>query len=136
MSRAGGFTLIELMIVIAIIAILSAFAVPAYSRYAYRARRADGQELLLRLANAQERYYATFNKYGSLTDIGYVAPVLSEKGFYSLSLSLGTPASTFTATAAPQGAQQSDVCGSLTLDSSGVKASAASKNISSNGNCW
>jgi type IV pilus assembly protein PilE len=135
MRRVRGFTLVELMIVVAIVAILAAFAVPSYSRYGYRARRADGQELLLRIATAQERYYATYNKYGALTDIGFKDPVLSEKGFYSASLSNPT-ASTFTATAARRGAQLSDACGSLQLDSTGAKTSGAANNLSSNGSCW
>ena len=59
MNRSHGFTLLELMIVLVIIAILAAIAIPAYGRYAYRAHRVDGQELLLRVANAQERYYST-----------------------------------------------------------------------------
>lgn len=136
MRRVRGFTLVELMIVVAIIAILAAFAVPSYSRYGYRARRADGQELLLRIATAQERYYATYNKYGALTDIGYASPALSEKGFYSVSLSLNTKASTFTATAAPLNVQQSDACRSLQLESTGAKTSGAVNNLSSNGSCW
>ncbi len=136
MRRVSGFTLVELMVVVAIIAILAAFAVPAYSRYGYRARRVDGQELLLRIATAQERYYATYNKYGALADIGYADPAPSEKGFYSVSLSnLG--AATFTATAAPLGVQQNDACESLKLDSTGVKTPGASDaNSNRNGNCW
>jgi type IV pilus assembly protein PilE len=135
MRQVHGFTLVELMVVVAIIAILAAFAVPAYSRYGFRARRVDGQELLLRIATAQERYYATYNKYGALTDIGFADPALSDNGFYSASLSPLT-GSTFTATAARRGAQLSDACGSLQLDSTGAKTSGAVNNISSNGSCW
>ncbi|GAI02651.1 unnamed protein product, partial [marine sediment metagenome] len=54
-SAKKGFTLIELMIVVAVIAILAAIAYPSYTRYVYRARRADGQDLLMRIAAAQER---------------------------------------------------------------------------------
>jgi type IV pilus assembly protein PilE len=135
MRRLHGFTLVELMVVVAIIAILAAFAVPAYSRYGYRARRADGQELLLRVATAQERYYATYNKYGALADLGFADPALSDHGYYSVSLSNLT-GSEFTATAARLSAQLSDTCGSLQLDSTGAKTSGAVNNISNNGNCW
>ncbi|WP_283255900.1 type IV pilin protein [Dyella humicola] len=135
MRRVHGFTLIELMVVVAIIAVLAAFAVPAYSRYGYRARRTDGQELLLRIATAQERYYATYNKYGALADLGFADPALSDNGFYSVSLSNQTT-STYMATATPRSAQQSDACGSLQLDGMGTKTSAAAGNVSSNGNCW
>src|SRR5579875_1416722 len=91
MERKRGFTLIELMVVVAIIAIIAAIAVPAYGRYAYRARRVDGQELLLRIANAQERYYATYNTYGDLKTIGYSSTTTanSEKQYYQASAAKG-----------------------------------------------
>ena len=142
MTRARGFSLIELMIVVAIIAIIAAFAIPAYGRYAYRAHRADGQGLLLNIATAEERYYSTFNKYGSLTDIGYSAsPVASDKQYYSgtVSIPAGSSSQSFVATATPVGAQVGDDawCGALTLNNAGVKtpgpASAASN---ANGSCW
>lgn len=142
--RAGdrGFTLLELMIVVVIIAILAAIAIPAYGRYAYRAHRVDGQELLLRIANAQERYYSTNNKYGALTDVGYANPAISQKGYYSVTMAVtagpsGSSSQAFVATAAPVGAQLKDVCGSLTINNAGVKTplpTSASSN--SNGNCW
>ena len=143
MTRAHGFTLIELLVVVAIIAILAAIAVPAYSRYTYRSRRVDGKDLLLNIANAQERYYATYNKYGALTDIGFASPAPSEKSFYSATVAMTGPAGSssqgYTATAAPVagGVQAADACGSLTLNNAGVKtpgpASAASN---ANGSCW
>ena len=137
-TPARGFTLIELMIVVVVIAILAAIAIPSYGRYAYRARRVDGKELLLRIANAQERYYATFNRYGALTDIGYTNPASSEKGYYSVTVATsGTTAQAYTATAARVGAQLKDVCGSLSIDNAGVKLPDASNlTANSNGPCW
>lgn len=139
MQRKRGFTLIELMVVVAIIAILAAIAVPAYGRYAFRARRADGQELLLRIANAQERHYATFNRYGSLADIGFASPAPSEKGFYNVSVTI--PASSgsqaYTATASAVGVQANDACGALTIDNVGLKTPGPTDtSASSNGSCW
>lgn len=133
MRRQQGFTLIELMIVVGIIAILAAFAVPTYLRYGIRARRADGQQTLLRIANAQERYYSTNNKYGALTDIGYTNPTLSDKQYYSVTVASAT--TTFTATAAPVagGAQAKDDCKSLTIDNTGQKKQTGS---TTNGSCW
>lgn len=136
MARARGFSLIELLVVVAIVAILAAIAVPSYGRYAYRARRADGQELLLRLANAQERYYATYNKFGALTDLGYANPALSEKGYYQVTLTTLT-STAYTAEAAPSGVQAKDVCGALTINSMGTKApGAGDASSNSNGRCW
>ena len=85
MRRQSGFTLLELMIVLAVIAILSAIAIPTYVNYGYRARRGDGQELLLRVANAQERYYSTANTYGALDQIGF-DDTQSAKKYYTVSL--------------------------------------------------
>jgi type IV pilus assembly protein PilE len=137
-SQMRGFTLIELMVVLAIIAILAAIAIPSYGRYAFRARRPDGQELLLRIANAQERYYATNNHYGSLTDLGF-ADANSEKGYYlAADIAAGsTSAQTYTAKVTPQGAQLKDVCGSLTINDAGVKTPLATSASSAiNGSCW
>lgn len=131
MARVRGFTLIELMVVVAIIAILAAIAVPAYSRYAYRSRRGDGQELLLRIATAQERHYATYNKYGSLSDIGFT-DTSSEKRYYTASIPASS-SSAFTATATPAGAQANDLCGNLSIDNTGKKSYSGNE---TNGHCW
>jgi len=139
MTPVKGFTLIELMIVVVIIAILAALAVPAFGRYAYRAHRVDGQELLLRIANAQERFYATNNHYGALTEIGYDSPALSEKRYYSVTSvpAAASTSQTFTITATPVGAQLKDVCGALSIDNAGAKLPAANDTThNSNGSCW
>lgn len=134
MGRSQGFTLLELMIVVAIIAILAAIAIPTYGRYAYRAHRVDGQELLLRVANAQERFYATNNRYGEMGDIGYDDP-RSEKRYYLVSVNIpaGSSSQSFTATAAPTNGQEKDDCGDLTITNAGIKASAGT---TTNGSCW
>lgn len=138
MLRVRGFTLLELMIVVVIIGILAAIAIPSYGRYAIRAHRVDGQELLLRVANAQERYYATRNEYGALTDMGFDSPAISEKGFYSVTSAIeadpaGNSSQAFTATAAPVGGQAKDDCASLTIDNAGVKDATGT---TTNGSCW
>jgi type IV pilus assembly protein PilE len=137
MGRMRGFTLLELMIVVVIIAILAAVAIPTYGRYAFRAHRADGQELLLRIATAQERQYATANAYGSLTEVGFSDPAISEKGFYSVTVVASSSSQAFVATATPVGGQANDVCGPLTINNAGVKTPGpASASSNSNGSCW
>lgn len=142
MARTRGFTLIELMVVVAVVAILAAVAIPSYSRYTYRARRAEGQALLLHIAHAQERYYAVHNRYGDLMAIGYAtsATALSENRHYEAQVSLQDNTSAgqaYVATATGQGRQAADACGALSIDNTGRRfpdASDASRY--SNGPCW
>ena len=142
MQRTRGFTLIELMIVVAIIAILAAIAVPWWGRYTYRARRADAQKMLVHVAQAEERFYTDYNHYPlTASSLGYAndAPT-SENGYYTLSLSLPAATSTgqgYTATATPQGAQADDKCGKLSIDSTGQKSpDPTDTSANSNGRCW
>ena len=142
MRRTRGFTLIELMIVVAIIAILAAIAVPWWGRYTYRARRADAQKMLVHVAQAEERFYTDYNHYPlTASSLGYAndAPT-SENGYYTLSLALPAATSTgqgYTATATPQGAQADDKCGKLSIDSTGQKSpEPTDTSANSNGRCW
>ena len=133
-----GFTLIELMIVVAIVAILTAIALPSYSRYVMRSRRASGHDILMQIATAQERYYTNFNKYATdlSADLGFDAASLTgEGGYYIVSLAPGASANSFTLVATPQGAQAGDVCKNLTLSNAGVKDWSGAK-PPTNGNCW
>ena len=142
MRRKRGFTLIELMIVVAIIAILAAIAVPWWGRYTYRARRTDGQKILLHVAQAEERDYTDYNNYPlSASSLGYSSSTItSENGYYTVSVAAAAAASAgqgYVATATPQGAQANDACGPLSIDNTGVKKplpTDASHN--SNGSCW
>jgi type IV pilus assembly protein PilE len=137
----GGFTLLELVIVVLVIAILSVIAVTSYNRYAFRARRADAKEILMRVANAQERYFATFNKYGTdpvTGDLKLGSPT-SERGYYTVAISTTDITKNYTVTATPVTgqAQQKDACGALSIDSTGTKLPAASDGTkNSNGSCW
>jgi type IV pilus assembly protein PilE len=117
-----GFTLIELMIAVAIVAILSAIAYPAYTKYVQRGYRAEGIVILNDAVARMERYYAQNNNYlvTNLTALGFTsATPLSQTGKYQLSLA-ATP-TTYTFTAAPLGPQMQDVCGSLAIDQAGIK---------------
>lgn len=117
MKRAQGFSLIELMIVLAVVAILAAVAYPSYEEQVNRARRSDAHTTLLEMANLMEHYYTENNTYvGANTPADVGGPAVSREGFYNMTISNVT-ATTFTLNAAPVpgGAQDGDSCGTLTL---------------------
>jgi len=118
--KTKGFTLIELMIVVAIIAIIAAFAVPAYNDYVTRSKRADGKAALLAMQLQQEKFRANNPTYGA-TAAAIGSPAVSTDGYYNLSVAAAT-ATTYTLVADPIEALQNDpVCNNLTIDQDGVK---------------
>jgi type IV pilus assembly protein PilE len=136
---ARGFTLLELMVVVVVMSILATIAVTSYNRYAFRARRVDGQELLMRVASAQERYYATYNTYADEPVTGdlKLPSVDSDKGYYTVKIESDDLTKGYKATATPKNGQDRDVCGALSIDSTGTKLPAVTDTAkNSNGNCW
>jgi len=134
MRRVRGFTLIELMMVIAVLAILATLAFPSYQQYVLRTGRAEAKALLMQTAQSLERCYTRDSAYdGDNCALDESTTTLSENDKYELSISnLGQ--STFTLTATPQGTQTKDTkCGNLTLDHRGQRGISGSGTVEE---CW
>lgn len=127
-NKSYGFTLIELMITVAIIGILAAVAYPSYTNFIIRSDRSEAQRELLRLANLQEQLFVDTRSYGSdTTKIGLANPYITDSKKYSITVTASS-ASSFTLTAAAKGSQLKDTnCTGLTINEIGTKTPTA---------CW
>ena len=112
-----GFTLIELMIVVAIISILAAITFPSYQQYVMRGKRAEARAALLDAAAKEERYYSDNNQYGTLAAAGI--PATTENNYYTISIQLANSNQNFTLTADPVFADP--LCDNLTLNQAGTR---------------
>lgn len=129
MKKVTGFSLIELMIVVAVVAILAAVAFPSYGSYVRKSHRTDAINMVMNTASQEARYYTGNNAYtNSMANLGF-ASGLSANGYYSISVSVN--GNSFTITATPQGDQANDSCGTYTYTNLGVKTSGGSLS-----ECW
>lgn len=121
-GRAAGFTLIELMVCVAIIGILAAIAYPAYSKYLVKSNRAAAESHLVELAQAEAQYMADSRSYaGSVGDLGMTTPAaVLAKYTISIAPTDGPPAGfKITATPIPGSSQDGDEA--LTIDEAGKR---------------
>jgi len=121
-SRHGrrGFTLLELMIVCALVAIVLAFAIPAYQSYVQRAYRGTAVEALLSAAACQERIHAHDFNYD--TNRCLPPPNKDDKYGFEFEPAHQAGVDSYTAIAQPLGAQSADACGSMSLDQNGNRS--------------
>ena len=135
-----GFTLIEIMIVVAIVAILAAIAYPSYQDQVRKSRRADARAVMVEAAQFMERRYTENFQVGY--SVALPAPLtVSPRGsaagtqYYDIQFAAGEPTvTTFILEAVPTGAQTGDTgCGTLTLTNTGVKNRSGSKPVEE---CW
>jgi len=136
MNSSKGFSLIELLMAIAIIGIITAIAVPSYAGYMKKARRTDAMDMLQRAAGEQERFLSEQNRYAtSMQEMGFSAnQEPSKEGHYMISV-ISANATQYLLTANPvAGGQQADDtdCLALSLRSNGQKSAAGPLGIK----CW
>lgn len=129
LNRGFGFTLIELMVVVAIVAILAVVAFPSYNNHVMKSRRAAASVCLMERAQFMERYYTTNLTY---IDAPEPAQCPDIAAFYEIDFEEDPTARSYTLQAVPQAAQaQRDTkCGTLTLDATGQRGAASTSG------CW
>lgn len=153
-AQISGFTLIELMITVVIVAVLASIALPSYTGYVARARRADARTQLLQVAQFMQRFYAandSFSKDRANNDVINQVPTNLKSSpdtgnkLYDLSLPLGvaplTNAMSFTVRMVPvsAGAMANDECGTFTFTSTGVRGVMVGESVGSatlRDKCW
>jgi len=137
-KKQQGFSLMELLIIVAILGILVAIAIPGYNAYMEKTRRIDAISFLQEVAGEQVRFFSDNNEYAkSMDELGYGtgATVVSPEGHYTVSVANAVPTS-FTLTAAPvDTSPQADdkLCASFTLDSTGLKGISGTSDVDA---CW
>jgi len=129
--RTRGFTLIELMVVVAIIAILAAIGYPAYTEQVARSRRADAKAALLEAAQWMEREFTVSGSYArkgdgsNLTNTELLAAPLQALGptaqYYTIGFAAAPTARAFSINMVPTGSMTNDKCGTLSVDQTGTR---------------
>lgn len=142
----NGFTLIEIMVVVTIVGLLAAIAIPGYQRYVINGNRSVATSALATLHGKQESFFTDRKRYATkLTDLGYAADTVyldnsgaitkasKSSSKYSLTISSGATATAWSAVATPLNIQTKDTdCAKFSIDQTGAKAASGPKGVA----CW
>jgi type IV pilus assembly protein PilE len=135
-----GFTLIELMVAVAVVAILATIATATYSKQVQKSRRTDARSAILDLAGREEKLFSTTNAYsGAPSDLGYGAvgdvwPITIGSGYYQVRVDVPNPPISYTITATAIGSQLKDTsCATLIVDQLGSQTSTGGGTAAE---CW
>jgi type IV pilus assembly protein PilE len=131
LNGARGFTLMEVIVVVTMLGILAAIAIPNYSEYIRRGHRSAAQAYLLDLASRQVQFYLDRRVFAdNVAALNLNAPTeIANRYNVAIAVTAGPPA-TFTITATPTGSQTGDRCGNLTIDQTGARGAGATTG------CW
>lgn len=137
-----GFTLVEIMIVVVIIGILAAIAIPSYNEFVGKSRRTMAKSALQDLSQFMERYYTQNGRYtqdaGGTVLVVLTANINAEAGqFYDFSfVAANTNAQAFQLQAVPKNSQSGDKCGTFLLSNTGVKSLSGNSGGMTQATCW
>ncbi len=134
--RNEGFTLIELMIIAAIVALLAAIAIPAYTSYSIRAKRSAAESFIMSVANKQEQYVLDARQYASsLAALNMTVPSDVDANYNVTITNVGTTPPTYTINAVPKEMQavNDTKCATVSIDQAGAKSQSGTGTVN---DCW
>jgi type IV pilus assembly protein PilE len=136
-ASSAGFTLIELMIAVAVVAILGTLAMASYRTQIMKSRRTDARSAILDMAGREEKLFSLINAYSDTgADLGYTALPVNIDNYYSVSVTINAPTNppSYSIVATAIGSQANDTaCATLSIDQLGNQTATPAANAST---CW